>query len=211
MSTLTAALNAVPILAILRGLTETDANDVGAALFDAGITAIEVPLNRPGALDAVRRLVTIAPRDTAVGVGTLSDPKHIPSIVAAGATFAVSPHLDRDLLAQCQRAGLETVPGVMTPSEMYAAYSAGQRTVKLFPYDALPASGIAGMLSVAPSDLSFMAVGGVDGDNAARILASGLSTVGVGSWLYRPGDTPREVRAKADALVTAVRRQEGSP
>lgn len=210
MSTLAAALDAVPLLAILRGLTQSDADDVGAALFDAGITAIEVPLNRPGAMEAVRRLVAVAPSDTAIGVGTLTDPAQIPSIVAAGATFAVSPHLDRDLLAQCQRAGLETVPGVMTPSEMYAAYGAGQRTVKLFPYDALTPAGVAGMLSIAPNDLSFMAVGGVDGDNAARILASGPATVGVGSWLYRPGDKPDEVRAKARALVTSVRRQRGS-
>ncbi len=204
MSDLRTALRSTPVLAILRGLTEEDADGIGAALFGAGVTAIEVPLNRPGALEAVRRLVATAPDGTAIGVGTLIDAAQIPSVVAAGATFAVSPHCDLDLLAECQSVGMETVPGVLTPSEMYAAYRAGQRTVKLFPHDALTASGVAGLLSIAPPDLSFMAVGGVDGDNAARILRSGLASVGVGSWLYRPGDTPDEVHTKAARLLASI-------
>lgn len=203
MTTLKSALEGTPVLAILRGLTEADADGIGAALVDAGVTAIEVPLNRPGALAAVSRLVASAPEHVVIGVGTLTDPTQLPGVVESGASFAVSPHLDLELIAQCDALGLDTVPGVMTASEAYAAYRAGRRTVKIFPFDGLSPSGVASLLSIVPGDLAMMAVGGVDGHNAAQILSSGITSVGVGSWLYRPGDAPVDVHRKAELLVAA--------
>ncbi len=198
------ALRNFPAMAILRGVSPDEIVDVGSALIDEGWRAIEVPLNRPLAFESISKLAAIAPPDVSVGAGTLTFSHDIARLVDCGASFAVSPHFDPDLVKECRAAGLDTVPGVLTPSELHAAYRMGERLVKIFPMDALGAAAVAGMLSTAPPGVFAVAVGGVDGDNLAQVLATGPQAVGIGSWLYRPGDPVENVRLRARSVANTV-------
>jgi len=198
------ALHAFPAMAILRGVTPDEIVSVGTALIQEGWRAIEVPLNRPLAFESIERLAAIAPPEVSVGAGTLTFLADIARLVDCGASFAVSPHFDPDLVGACRAAGLDTIPGVLTPSELHSAYRMGERLVKIFPMDALSTAAVAGMLATAPPGISAVAVGGVDGDNLTQVLAAGPRAAGIGSWLYQPGDSADLVRQRAQGVAYTV-------
>lgn len=197
------ALQAHPAMAILRGVRPDEVVDVGQAVAAAGWRAVEVPLNRPGALEAVERLAAALP-ELAVGAGTLTRVDQVVRVRDAGGTFAVSPHLDPELLTACGAAGLDTMPGVMTPSELYRAHALGQTRVKVFPFEALGARGLSAITTVGPPDVVVTAVGGITADDVGEVLSSGAAAVGIASWLFRPGDPATDVGRRAARLSAAL-------
>lgn len=199
---------ALPLVAILRGITPAEAAAHGRALLDAGFDVIEVPTNSPGWAESVQTLVRLAPK-ALVGAGTVLDAGHLDALAAAGGRLAVSPHTDPALLADAQRRGFVTLPGAMTPSEVLAAWRAGAAAVKLFPAATLGPAHVKALRAVLPPALPLLAVGGVSPATLGDWLQAGCAGAGLGSELYRPGQPPEQTARQAAAFVAAWARAAG--
>jgi len=189
------------LVAILRGVTPADAVDVAEAVFEAGFDAVEVPLNSPDPLESVRRIRAAGPADRRVGAGTVLTPDDVRRSADAGASLIVSPNTRADVVAETVRLGLESYPGAATPTEAFAALDAGARAIKLFPSSTIGISGMRAWASVLPTGTGLVPVGGVDASNLADWARAGATGAGLGTSLYRPGDAPETVAARALRLV----------
>ncbi|MBX9884043.1 MAG: 2-dehydro-3-deoxy-6-phosphogalactonate aldolase, partial [Novosphingobium sp.] len=136
MTTFDSAFAAMPLVAILRGLTPETADAVGDVLADAGFTLIEVPLNSPRPLESIARLAKRLAGRALVGAGTVLDVAAVEAVAEAGGTLIVSPNTNPAVIAAAAARGLIAVPGFLTPSEAFAALEAGARALKLFPAEA---------------------------------------------------------------------------
>jgi 2-dehydro-3-deoxyphosphogalactonate aldolase len=194
-----------PVIAILRGIPPNDVVPVGRALIDAGIRIIEVPLNSPEPLVSIERLRSDAPQDVLVGAGTVLNPSAVHAAATAGARLIVAPNTDAAVIGFSLERGLEVVPGVMTATESFAAYSAGARHLKLFPASSTGTAHLQALLDVLPRECRVWAVGGTNSTNLAAWISAGAVGIGVGSALYRPGFGAQLVRARAAELVEAWR------
>ena len=197
------AVNGSGLVAILRGVTPDEVLAVGEALVEAGVDAIEVPLNSPDPFASVERLATSLGERCAVGVGTVVDAADVPRARAAGARIVVAPNADPAVITAAVEAGMRPYPGVATPTEAFAAVAAGARHLKLFPADAVGIAGMKAWRAVLPPDVELLPVGGVDETNLAGWAAAGAGGAGLGTALYRPGDTPGQVGARAVAMRRA--------
>ncbi len=193
----------LPLVAILRGLQPERAIDVGQMLLELGFRALEVPLNRPGALDCIAALVTIAPADAWIGAGTVHDLAQVDAVADTGAALVVSPHFDAAVVGRARARGMRTVPGVFTASEAFAARRAGADALKIFPAEAMPLGGLVGLLSVLPPGLPVWPVGGVVPSNMAAWRAAGATGFGLGGGLFKPQMTLAEIEGHARAYIAA--------
>ena len=199
------ALAAMPVMAILRGLTREAAPDVGRGLYSAGIRFMEVPLNGTDALGAMAALRASVSDYVLVGAGTVLDEGQIGQVVDAGGQVIVSPHFDPDLVARTKALGLISVPGVFTPSEAFGALKAGADGLKLFPADDLSPAVLKAWRSVLSlKDVLILPTGGVSSKNAAAWWAAGASGFGVGSGVYRPDLRGADIEAHAGRFTRAV-------
>jgi 2-dehydro-3-deoxyphosphogalactonate aldolase len=189
------------LVAILRGVTPADAVAVAEAVFAAGFDAVEVPYNSPDPLESIRRIRAAGPAHRRVGAGTVLTPDDVRRAADAGASLIVSPNTRADVVAETVRLGLASYPGAATPTEAFAALDAGARAIKLFPSSAVGIDGMRAWASVLPSGTELVPVGGVDAANLAEWARAGAAGAGIGTSLYRPGDTPEAVGARAVELV----------
>ena len=194
---------ALPLVAILRGLQPERAADVARVLFDAGFRALEVPLNRPGAIAAIATIVPLAPADACIGAGTVLDTAQVDAVGDTGASLIVSPHFDPDVIRRARERGMRTVPGVFTASEAFAAWRAGADALKIFPAEAMTHSGLLGLTTVLPAGLPLWPVGGIVPDNIAAWRRAGATGFGLGGGLFKPESTVPEIAARARAYVDA--------
>ena len=204
MPDLRTALAQCPVVAILRGITPAETGVVGDALVEAGITILEVPLNSPEPFESIRRLAARHGMKTLIGAGTVIESADVERVAAAGGRLIVAPNFDADVVRTAKTAGLFSLPGVMTPSEGFAALKAGADGLKLFPAESMPPAVIKAWRAVFPRDCLLLAVGGVGVDNLKAYRDAGTSGFGVGSSLYKPGRSVAEVAATARALVAAA-------
>ena len=193
------------LVAILRGITPQEAQEVGQLLYDTGFRALEVPLNSPDPLTSIRLLRNTLPGDCAVGAGTVLTVEEVLAAHEAGSGIIVSPVADPEVITETVRLGMSSYPGVATPTEAFTAVKAGARSLKLFPSDAVGIAGMKAWQAVLPQDIEFLTVGGVDADNLKAWVAAGASGAGIGSSLYKPGITPADLSSRATALVQAWR------
>ncbi|SHE77426.1 2-keto-3-deoxy-phosphogalactonate aldolase [Loktanella atrilutea] len=192
-----------PIIAILRGVAPEEAVAVARACIDAGITRIEVPLNSPHPFDSIRRMAD-AHRDIAeIGAGTVLTPDDVNRVREAGGTLIVSPNCDARVIMATKAVGMASWPGVMTPTECFAALKAGADGLKIFPASLVGPDGVKAMRAVLPADCPVYAVGGAGPDNFADWLQAGADGFGIGTALYTPGLSPDQVATRAKAIVTA--------
>lgn len=203
---LSAALAEVPIIAILRGLTPDDAVAVGIALLDAGIRVMEVPLNSPDPLISIAAMADALGEHALVGAGTVLHIGEVQDLARCGARFVVSPNTNAAVIDAALDAGMDALPGYQTPTEAFAAVAAGAEWLKLFPAAPLGVAHFKALAAVLPAHVRTIAVGGVGAANARIWLDAGVSGLGVGSELYKPGDSAEVVAEKAATLVAAVRR-----
>lgn len=195
------ALAELPLVAILRGLKPGEAEDIGAALVDAGFVLIEVPLNSP---DPFRSIETLARRfgDRAViGAGTVLDVEAANRCADAGASLALAPNMDSAVIRRATARGLTAMPGVATATEALAGLAAGAGALKLFPASMLGAGTITAWRAILPGDAPIVAVGGVDEQNFAEFRRAGAAGFGLGGSLYRPGASAEEVGRRARSIV----------
>lgn len=191
------------LVAILRGVKPGEALDIGEAIFEAGIEAIEVPLNSPDPFRSIELLAKSLPKSALVGAGTVLAADQVDALNGAGGRLLVSPNIDPAVMDRANSYGMVTMPGVFTPTEAFLALSLGASALKFFPASALGARGIAAIKAVLPKDAIVGAVGGVSEQDFAEYAKIGVSTFGLGSSLYTPGLDAETVAGRATAAVAA--------
>jgi 2-dehydro-3-deoxyphosphogalactonate aldolase len=205
MLDLRAALTHCPIAAILRGVTPDEVDAIGDALVEAGITIIELPLNSPNPFESIKRLAARHGAHALIGAGTVLEASDVARVTDAGGRLMVAPNFDADVVRAATAAGLAALPGVMTPSEGFAALKAGADGLKLFPAEIIPPAVFRAWRAVFPAETLLLAVGGVGVDSIAAYRAAGASGYGIGSALYKPGRSAADTGKLARALVAVAK------
>ncbi len=200
---LTHYLSQSPFVAILRGLTPDEAIPVATALVEAGLRIIEVPLNSPEPLVSIRLLADRFGDTCLVGAGTVTSVEAAHAVREAGAGVIVMPHADVVVIRAAKALGMVCTPGIVTPTEGFAALAAGADGLKLFPAELAGPDVLRALRSVFPRQTLFMPVGGITPDNVAPFIAAGASGFGLGSGLYKPGRSAAEVGQRAAAYAEA--------
>ncbi|HVU30557.1 MAG TPA: 2-dehydro-3-deoxy-6-phosphogalactonate aldolase [Sphingomicrobium sp.] len=195
-----------PLIAIVRGMGPDEAEAIGAAIEEAGIRIIEVPLNSPEPLKSIELLARRFGDSMLVGAGTVLRPGEVGAVRDAGGRIIVSPDSNLDVIAATAAAGLVSSPGYFTPSEAFAAIRAGATTLKLFPAEGAAPSVLKAQLAVLPADVPVMAVGGITPDNMRPWLECGAKGFGLGSGLYKPGQSAAETLDRACRYVAELRK-----
>jgi 2-dehydro-3-deoxyphosphogalactonate aldolase len=203
-----AAVATLPLVAILRGLPPADALAIGHALMAHRMSLIEVPLNSPQPLTSIAALAAALPA-ALVGAGTVLTPQQVREVHAAGGQLIVSPNFDAAVVTEAVRLGLVCLPGVMTPSEAFAALAAGADGLKLFPAEMVSPAVVKAMRAVLPTEALLLPVGGITPDTMGAYRQAGANGFGLGSALYRPGMEAEEVARNAAAFGLAWGQQEG--
>lgn len=190
------------LVAILRGLTPEEAEDIGQTLHSAGFRSLEIPLNSPRPFESIARLRSMLPLDCSVGAGTVLTKEDVERAKNAGSDIIVSPNTNVDIIRRSIELDMRSYPGVATPTEAFAAIEAGATSLKLFPADSVGISGMKAWRAVVPANIEMLPVGGVDESNLAAWIAAGAGGAGIGSTLYKPGRSPAEVQARARELMS---------
>ena len=192
-----------PLVAILRGLQPATAVAVGTALYAAGFRTLEVPLNRPGALQCIELLVQALPEDALVGGGTMLSVADVDAVHAAGGRLMVSPNCVPAVIAHAAARDMLCAPGVVTPTEAFAALAAGAHALKIFPADMLGHAGLKALRSVLPDGTDIWPVGGIVPESMAGWRQAGATGFGIGSQLFAPDTTAEEVALRAARYLQA--------
>lgn len=206
---LEAACTALPLVAILRGLRPEESVEIAQTLYDAGFRLIEIPLNSPEPFDSIARVRAALPADALIGAGTVTTLDAVARLDEIGADLVVMPHADTAVIAQAKAAGMICIPGVVTPTEAYAALHAGADALKVFPAELVDAKVVKAIRTILPVGTRLFPVGGIAPDTMTDFLAAGAAGFGLGSALYKPGDDAATVAAKAGAFTKAWAREAG--
>jgi 2-dehydro-3-deoxyphosphogluconate aldolase/(4S)-4-hydroxy-2-oxoglutarate aldolase len=190
-------LHGRPLIAILRGVAADDAVRISHAVWDSGIGRVELPIQTPEAIEALRAVAAAgAARGEVVGAGTVVNTTLVDVAADAGAGFTVAPGLDEDVWQASLTAGLPHLPGVATATEVHRAMRLGAEWVKVFPAGALGPTWFTAMRGPFPQ-ARFVATGAIDAGNVGDFLRAGVVAVGVGGSITQPGGV--------EAIVEAVR------
>lgn len=191
----------LPLIAILRGITPSQAQEAAEILLSSGFHWLEVPLNSPSPYESIRLM-----RDTVgecgwVGAGTVLTPQQVDSVAECGGQLIISPDCNPDVIRRTRELGLISLPGIMTPSEAFTALSAGASGLKFFPAEQVSPALLKAFRAVLPAKVACIPVGGIKPD-ALQMLnyqQAGANGFGLGGGLYQAGMTMQELRSRAMA------------
>jgi 2-dehydro-3-deoxyphosphogalactonate aldolase len=189
------------LIAILRGIRPDEACSIAEVLIESGITIIEVPLNSPSALKSIELMVRSFGSDIIFGAGTVVNSSQVQAVYNCGGKIIVSPNCNIDVIKETKSKGLLSFPGVFSPSECFSALDNGADGLKFFPSFLIQPAGYRSIRAVLPGRIRSYAVGGVDENNFLDWFRVGITGFGIGSSLYKVGDTARKVSEKAKRLV----------
>lgn len=195
------ALKTLPLVAILRGLRPSEALAVGEVLVEAGFRIVEVPLNSPDPFDSIKLLVQALGKRAIVGAGTVLNVADVETLHAVGGQICISPNANPDVIRRAKALGLISFPAFFTPTEAFSAIDAGADAIKLFPAELAGTTGLKAMKAVLPKNVPLFPVGGVNPENMKDFIDAGAAGFGIGSSVFKPGDTPEIVYRKAKAFV----------
>jgi 2-dehydro-3-deoxyphosphogalactonate aldolase len=198
-------LDQCPLIAIIRGVTPDEAEDIGQAIFDSGVGIIEVPVNSPDPLRSIERLARWFGDQALVGGGTVLTVEDVHHVQNAGGRLIVSPSTNMGVIAATAAAELVSSPGYFTPSEAFEALEAGATALKLFPAEAATPAVLKAQLAVIPKRVPITVVGGVKPDNMQPWLDAGATGFGLGGGLYKAGQSVEETIEKARAYVAGLK------
>ena len=195
-----------PLVAIIRGVTPDEVEAIGDAVYESGIRMIEVPLNSPDPLDSIGRLAARFGDRALVGAGTVLEPGQVREVAGVGGRLIVSPNTHVPVIEAAVAAGLVATPGYFTPTDAFDALRAGATGLKLFPAEGASPKVVKAHRAVLPKDLALLVVGGIGPDDMQPWIEAGASGFGLGSGLYKPGQSAEETARKARAYVQGLGR-----
>jgi 2-dehydro-3-deoxyphosphogalactonate aldolase len=198
-------LGECPLVAIIRGVRPQEAEAIGEAILAAGIRIIEVPLNSPDPFESISRLAKRIGDRALIGAGTVLHPDDVGRVADAGGRLIVSPSTYAAVIEATVAAGMVSSPGYFTPSEAFEALRAGAQVLKLFPAEGASPAVVKAQRAVIPRDVPLLIVGGVSPDNMQPYLDAGADGFGLGSGVYKPGQSADEVGRQAHAYVAGLK------
>ncbi len=194
-----------PLVAIIRGVEPAEAADIAQALFEGGIRIVEVPLNSPDPLASIRSIADCLGERALVGAGTVLSASDVGRVRDSGGQIIVSPNTNPSVIQATAEAGMVSMPGGFTPSEMFEALQAGAHALKLFPAEAASPKVVKALRAVLPKGVPLLAVGGITPESISGWLEGGVDGFGLGGGLYKPGQNAQRTLEKARAYVSAVK------
>jgi 2-dehydro-3-deoxyphosphogalactonate aldolase len=202
---LAAAFEVCPLIAILRGVTPADAAAHGQALYEAGFRIVEVPLNSPEPFESIAAIRKALPADAVVGAGTVLQESFVNDVKSAGGDLIVMPHSDPEIVLAAKAQGLACAPGVATPTEAFLALKNGADVLKMFPAEQLGCHVVKAWRAVIAAQIPLVPVGGITPDNMGPFLTAGANGFGLGSALYKPGQSAAATASHAKAYINGLR------
>ncbi len=197
--------DAMPLIAILRGVTPDEVVAVVECLKQAGFTIVEVPLNSPSAVESIGRLCREFGDELLIGAGTVLTKEQVQAVADAGGKLIVSPNTDPEVIRFSKSLGLGSAPGVATPTEAFAALVAGADILKAFPGEQVPPAVVKAWKAVLPAGVPLVPVGGVNAESMPAYFQAGASGFGLGSNLYQKGKSLDAIAISAKLLVAQAR------
>lgn len=195
-------------IAVIRMTDAAKLAKAAAALRKGGVTALEVTMTVPGAVEIIRTMARDKEPGVLIGAGTVLDAGTASDVIAAGADFVVSPVMDTDMVRACREAEVLVVPGAFTPTEIVAAWRAGADIVKVFPATSLGPQFFRDLRGPLPH-IRLMPTGGVSLENAREFIAAGACCVGIGTALLDrktiDADDWEALASRARRLVESLR------
>ncbi|GDX06877.1 2-dehydro-3-deoxy-6-phosphogalactonate aldolase [Buttiauxella sp. A111] len=195
----------LPLIAILRGITPIEAHAHVAALLDAGFDAIEIPMNSPDWQVSITAMVAEFGHRALIGAGTVLKPDQVNELAAMGGKLVVTPNTQPEVIRRAVSHGMTVCAGCATASEAFNALDAGAQALKIFPSSSFGPDYIKALKAVLPPEVPVFAVGGVTPENIAQWLKAGCTGAGLGSDLYRAGQSVEQTAQKAKAFVNAYK------
>ncbi len=194
------------IVAIVRGMQPQDVINLANALHSGGITILEITLNSHNALAVIEQLSDIYKDKMLIGAGTVLSAKDAIKAIAAGAQFIISPSLDTEVIKATKDAGMVSIPGAFTPTEIVTAYNSGADIVKVFP---VPNADYIKSILAPLNHIPVMPTGGINAGNIKDYQKAGAVAFGIGSWLVNSKETVTEtylqsLQKKAQSLKEAI-------
>ncbi len=184
MSVNLARIRELPVIGILRGISEEHLHHLTDAMISSGLKAVEITMNTPHAAHLINKMVSRSGENLLIGAGTVMNRHDLFDALEAGAKFIVTPTVTEEIIEYCHLNDVPVFPGALTPTEIHRAWQLGAAMVKVFPASLF---GPAYFREIkAPLDkIELMAVGGVTSINIAEYFTMGASAVAFGSSIFK--------------------------
>lgn len=197
-------MSELPLVAILRGITPQQSEDVVEALYGAGFRIVEVPLNSPDPLNSIERIAKKFGDDMLVGAGTVLNTDQVRQVKDRGGRLIVSPNTDISVIEASVALEMVSIPGAATPSEAFTCIAKGAHAVKVFPAEMITPSILSSWRAVLPASVALLPVGGIDHNNMLDYWQAGASGFGLGGSLYKPNLSLGDISANATKLAWSM-------
>jgi 2-dehydro-3-deoxyphosphogluconate aldolase/(4S)-4-hydroxy-2-oxoglutarate aldolase len=197
-----ASLKEIGLVPVLRAESVDKALSLVEAIAAGGVTAMEVTMTVPGAIQVMRKLTEQRP-DLLIGAGTVLDPETARACILEGAKFVVSPALNVKTIEMCHRYSVAALPGALTPTEVVNAWEAGADVVKIFPASAMGGAKYLSSLKAPLPQVEMIPTGGVSLDTAKSFLEAGAFALGVGADLV---NTKAMAEGKPEVVTESARK-----
>ncbi|MES4615120.1 MAG: 2-dehydro-3-deoxy-6-phosphogalactonate aldolase [Ewingella sp.] len=195
----------LPLIAILRGITPSEAEQHVEVLIEAGFNAIEIPLNSPDWQSSIKAVSAKYGARALIGGGTVLTPQNVDQLAELGGKLVVTPNTSAPVIRRAVELGMVVCAGCATASEAFTALEAGAQGLKIFPSSAFGPEYIKALKAVLPPAIPVFAVGGVTPENLHLFMAAGCVGAGLGSDLYRAGQPVSRTQQQARAFIDAYR------